>query len=83
MLCCEKMLYIYDLSTLETYKRKGYAWILLNYDYAVAKEHNCKSLQLDSGMEELPLINWISRKILRLAPFILINLYEAYPIYNH
>ncbi len=31
---------IYDLSTLETYKRKGYAWILLNYVYAVAKEHN-------------------------------------------
>ena len=30
---------IYDLSTLETYKRKGYAWILLNYIYGVAKEH--------------------------------------------
>ncbi|WP_163411560.1 GNAT family N-acetyltransferase [Flavobacterium ajazii] len=49
MLYCGKMLYIDDLSTLENYRGKGYATILLNYIYDIAKQEKCSSLQLDSG----------------------------------
>jgi GNAT superfamily N-acetyltransferase len=49
MLYCGKMLYIDDLSTLETYRGKGYASMLLHHLYEVAKQENCVSVQLDSG----------------------------------
>lgn len=49
MLYCGKMLYIDDLSTLENYRKKGYASVLLNYLYEIAKQKNCNSVQLDSG----------------------------------
>lgn len=49
MLYCDKMLYIDDLSTLKNSRGKGYASILLHHIYAIAKEQNCKSVQLDSG----------------------------------
>ncbi|WP_281636744.1 GNAT family N-acetyltransferase [Flavobacterium marginilacus] len=49
MLYCSKLLYIDDLSTLEKYRGKGYASALLNHIYGIAKEQNCKSVQLDSG----------------------------------
>jgi GNAT superfamily N-acetyltransferase len=49
MLYCGKILYIDDLSTLETYRKKGYASILLDYIYEIAKQENCNSVQLDSG----------------------------------
>ena len=49
MLYCGKMLYIDDLSTLENYRGKGYASILLNHIYEIAKQENCNSIQLDSG----------------------------------
>ncbi|HEX8014855.1 MAG TPA: GNAT family N-acetyltransferase [Flavobacterium sp.] len=49
MLYCGKMLYLDDLSTLEIYRGKGYASILLNYIYEIAKFEKCSSVQLDSG----------------------------------
>lgn len=49
MLYCGKMLYIDDLSTLETHRGKGYASVLLKHIYKIANDHNCKSVQLDSG----------------------------------
>ncbi len=49
MLYCGKMLYIDDLSTLNTYRGKGYASILLNHLYEIAGKENCKTVQLDSG----------------------------------
>lgn len=49
MLYCGKMLYIDDLSTLDNCRGKGYASILLNHLYDIAKQENCKSVQLDSG----------------------------------
>lgn len=49
MLYCDKMLYIDDLSTLENYRGKGYASILLHYIYEIAKQEKCSSVQLDSG----------------------------------
>ena len=49
MLYCGKILYLDDLSTLETSRGKGYASILLNHIYEVARQHNCSSIQLDSG----------------------------------
>ncbi len=49
MLYCGKLLYIDDLSTLETGRGKGFATILLNYIYKIAKKENCNSVQLDSG----------------------------------
>ena len=49
MLYCGKMLYIDDLSTLESCRGKGYASVLLNHLYEVAKQENCVSAQLDSG----------------------------------
>ena len=49
MLYCGKMLYIDDLSTLDSHRGKGYASILLNYLSEIAKKENCKSMQLDSG----------------------------------
>jgi ribosomal protein S18 acetylase RimI-like enzyme len=49
MLYCGKMLYIDDLATLDSYRGKGFASILLNHLYGIAKQENCKSVQLDSG----------------------------------
>ncbi len=49
MLICGKMLYIDDLSTLDNCRGKGYASILLNYLYDIAKNEYCESVQLDSG----------------------------------
>jgi GNAT superfamily N-acetyltransferase len=49
MLYCGKILYIDDLSTLESCRGKGYASLLLNYIYEIAKNENCSSVQLDSG----------------------------------
>ena len=49
MLYCGKILYIDDLSTLESCRGKGYASQLLNHIYEIAKKENCISIQLDSG----------------------------------
>ncbi|WP_281227852.1 GNAT family N-acetyltransferase [Flavobacterium aquiphilum] len=49
MLYCGKMLYVDDLSTLETGRGKGYASALLNHIYEIAKQENCQSVHLDSG----------------------------------
>ncbi len=49
MLYCGKMLYIDDLSTLESCRGKGYASHLLKHIYEIAKKENCISVQLDSG----------------------------------
>lgn len=49
MLYCGKMLYIDDLSTLETDRGKGYASILLHHIYEIAQQQQCKTIQLDSG----------------------------------
>ncbi|MET4084017.1 GNAT superfamily N-acetyltransferase [Pedobacter sp. UYP30] len=49
MLYCGKMLYIDDLSTLESCRGKGYASSLLKHLYELAKKENCISIQLDSG----------------------------------
>ena len=49
MLYCGKMLYLDDLSTLETQRGKGYASKLLNHLKEIALEQNCVSIQLDSG----------------------------------
>ena len=48
-LYCGKMLYLDDLSTLETSRGKGYASLLLNYLQEVAIKENCDSFHLDSG----------------------------------
>lgn len=49
MLYCGKMLYIDDLSTLDAYRGKGYASLLLNHLYEIEKKENFKSIHLDSG----------------------------------
>lgn len=49
MLYCGKMLYIDDLSTLESARGKGYATTLLKQLYEIAAHHDCKSVHLDSG----------------------------------
>jgi len=49
MLYCGKMLYLDDLSTLESHRGKGYASQLLNHLKEIALEQDCVSLQLDSG----------------------------------
>ncbi len=49
MLYCGKTLYLDDLSTLEAYRGKGYASKLLHHLKEIALEHNCVSMQLDSG----------------------------------
>ncbi|KDN54141.1 GNAT family N-acetyltransferase [Flavobacterium seoulense] len=49
MLYCGKMLYLDDLSTLESHRGKGYASKLLNHLKEIALEQNCISIQLDSG----------------------------------
>jgi GNAT superfamily N-acetyltransferase len=49
MLYCGKMLYLDDLSTLESHRGKGYASQFLNHLKEIALEQNCVSLQLDSG----------------------------------
>jgi GNAT superfamily N-acetyltransferase len=49
MLYCGKMLYIDDLSTVESSRGKGHASHLLSHIYAIAKKENCISVHLDSG----------------------------------
>lgn len=49
MLYCGKMLYIDDLSTLESVRGKGYASKLLKHIYEIADNNDCKSVHLDSG----------------------------------
>ena len=49
MLYCGRLLYLDDLSTLESSRGKGYAGMLLNYICAIAEKENCRSVQLDSG----------------------------------
>ncbi|MGO4821287.1 MULTISPECIES: GNAT family N-acetyltransferase [unclassified Flavobacterium] len=49
MLYCGKILYIDDLSTLESVRGKGYASKLLNHLYEVAAAQDCKAVHLDSG----------------------------------
>jgi GNAT superfamily N-acetyltransferase len=49
MLYCGKMLYIDDLSTLESGRDKGHASSLLKQLYEVAAQHDCKAVYLDSG----------------------------------
>lgn len=49
MLYSGKMLYVDDLSTLESCRGKGYATILLKHISDIAKKHDCSSVQLDSG----------------------------------
>jgi GNAT superfamily N-acetyltransferase len=49
MLYCGKMLYIDDLSTLESSRGKGHATVLLNHMCQIAEQENCRSVQLDSG----------------------------------
>lgn len=49
MLNCGKFLYVEDLSTLEESRGKGYASLLLQHADEIAKNENCKSVQLDSG----------------------------------
>jgi len=49
MLYCGKMLYIDDLSTLESARGKGYASTLLKHIYEIAAKNECKSVHLDSG----------------------------------
>lgn len=45
-----KTLYIDDLVTLESYRKKGYAKLLLDYVKNIAKEKNCETFSLDSGI---------------------------------
>lgn len=49
MLYCGKMLYLDDLSTLETHRGKGYASQLLSHLKEIALKQDCVSIQLDSG----------------------------------
>ena len=50
MLYLGKQLYIDDLSTLKIVCGKGYASKLLNHIYEIAKNKECVSVQLDSGL---------------------------------
>lgn len=49
MLYCGKMLYLDDLSTLESHRGKGHASQLLNHLKEIALQQNCISFHLDSG----------------------------------
>lgn len=45
-----KTLYIDDLVTLENHRKKGYGKLLLDYVKNIAKEMNCETFSLDSGI---------------------------------
>jgi GNAT superfamily N-acetyltransferase len=49
MLYCGKMLYIDDLSTLESARGNGHASSLLKQLYEIAAQQDCKAIHLDSG----------------------------------
>ncbi|SDX23464.1 GNAT family N-acetyltransferase [Flavobacterium degerlachei] len=49
MLYCGKILYIDDLSTLESARGNGHATTVLKHLYEVAAEQDCKAIHLDSG----------------------------------
>ena len=45
-----KAIYVDDLSTLDGYRKKGYARALLDYIVAEAKAAHCREVHLDSGL---------------------------------
>lgn len=45
-----KTLYIDDLVTLETHRKKGYGKLLLDFAKEYAKDMNCETFSLDSGI---------------------------------
>ena len=44
-----KAIYIDDLSTLPAYRGKGYAGLMLQRIFEIAREHTCDEVHLDSG----------------------------------
>jgi len=48
-LYCGKLIYVDDLSTMQNYRKKGYAKLLMDFILNEAKENNCKHIDLDSG----------------------------------
>lgn len=48
-----KFLYVDDLVTDPDLKQRGYASQLLNWTVEVAKQHECRAIQLDSGFENV------------------------------
>src|SRR5262249_30821514 len=45
-----KAIYIDDLSTLEAFRKKGYARMLLDFIVAEAGSNQCREVHLDSGL---------------------------------
>ena len=48
-LYCGKLIYVDDLSTLQEYRKKGYAKLLMDFILHEAKKNNCKHIDLDSA----------------------------------
>ncbi len=54
---CGKLIYVDDLSTMQDYRRKGYAKLLMDFILSQAKKNKCKHVDLDS---------WVILKLLTL-----------------
>ena len=48
-LYCGKLIYVDDLSTMQQYRKKGYAKLLLDFILGEARKHHCKHVDLDSA----------------------------------
>lgn len=48
-LYCGKLIYVDDLSTMQHYRKKGYAKLLLDFIFSEARKHNCQHVDLDSA----------------------------------
>ena len=48
-LYCGKLIYVDDLSTMQEYRKKGFAKLLMDFILHEARKNNCKQIDLDSA----------------------------------
>ena len=48
-LYCGKLIYVDDLSTMQEYRKKGYAKLLMDFIVGEARKNNCNHIDLDSA----------------------------------
>ena len=44
---CGKLIYVDDLSTMQAYRKKGYAKMLMDFIFSEGRKHNCKHVDLE------------------------------------
>lgn len=64
-----KFLYVDDLTTAETERSKGYGEQLIQWLIDHARQHNCESFQLDSGVQRFAAHRFYFRQRLEITSY--------------